>query len=153
MLRTESNAALIDAVEELEVSLQTPVVPGEMVRWAEAMKRNIDKLHPVLNEQLNEVHHRTIKQIAMEDPELSTRAVALKDADRQIMQQLEKLLTSVRTLPDRVANVEPDEASMNSELEQIVNDGLKFVLDVRGQETAINTWMTESVYRDRGMGD
>ena len=96
MLRTESNSTLIDAVEQLEVALQTPFVPGEMVNWAEAVRRSLTALHSPLNEQLNQVHHRTIKQIALEDPELSARAANLKQADEQSMQQFERLLQRVQ---------------------------------------------------------
>ncbi|NQV27884.1 MAG: hypothetical protein HQ518_26335 [Rhodopirellula sp.] len=153
MLRTESNSVLIDAVERLEVALQTPFVPGEMVNWAKAVRRSLTALHLPLNEQLNQVHHRTIKQIALEDPELSTRAVNLKRADEQNMQQFERLLQRVQNLPERVNQAEPDEGSMESELQEIIDDGLKFVLAVRGQETAIDTWMNESLNRDSGDGD
>jgi hypothetical protein len=41
---------------------------------------------------------------------------------------------------------------METELQEIIGDGLQFVLAVRGQETAIDTWMNESLYRDRGDG-
>ena len=153
MLRTESNNTLIDAVEKLEVALQTPFVPGEMVSWAEAVRRSLMTVHSSLNEQINHVHHRTIKQIALEDPELSARAVNLKQADEQNMSNLEQLLNRAWNLPERVDQAEPDESSMESELREIIDDGLKFVLAVRGQETAIDTWMSESLNRDRGEGD
>lgn len=153
MLRTESNNTLIDAIEQLEVSLQTPVVPGEMIAWTQAVRRSLQHLHSVFNEHLRQVHHRTIKQIAVEDPELSTRAVNLKQTDEENSQQLESLLNRVAGLPERVSQAEPDEGQMEAELQELKDDGLKFVLSVRGQETAMNTWMNESLYRDRGAAD
>lgn len=153
MLRTEANSKMIDAVEQLEVSLQSPVVPGEMVGWAEAVRKAVIDLHTPLNEQFNLVHHQTIKQIEIEDPELAARAENLKNADDENMQQFERLLNRVDTLPERVSRAEPDEGSMESELQEIIDDGLQFVLSVRGQETAIDTWMNESVCRDRGAVD
>lgn len=98
MLRTESNGTLIDAVEKLEVALQTPFVPGEMVNWAEAARQSLTAVHSPLNEQINHVHQRAIKQIAIEDPELSARAVNLKRADEQSMQQFERLLQRVQNV-------------------------------------------------------
>lgn len=153
MLRTESNSTLIDAVEKLEVALQTPFVPGEMVNWAEDVRRSLTSVHSPLNEQINQVHQRAIKQIALEDPELSARAVNLNRADERSLQQFERLLLRVQNLPERVDQAEPDESSMESELREIIDDGLKFVLAVRGQETAIDTWMSESLNRDRGEGE
>ncbi|MFT5328149.1 MAG: hypothetical protein ACI8P0_006061 [Planctomycetaceae bacterium] len=153
MLRTESNSALIDAVERLEVSLHSPVVPGEMIGWADSLRKAVSDLHSPLNEQLNQVHHRAIKQIAVEDPELSARAVHLKHTDEQNIQTFERLLTQVSNLPERVSQAEPDEGSMMTELRETIDDGLEFVLSVRGQETALSTWMNESLNRDRGDGE
>lgn len=153
MLRTESNAEMIDALEQVEVSLQSPVVPGEMVGWAQAVRNAFQELHSPLNEQFNRVHHQTIRQIEIEDPELSARAMNLRNTDEKNMQQFEKLLQRVSNLPERVNRAEPDEASMESELREIIDDGLQFVLAIRGQETAIDTWMNESVTRDRGSVD
>jgi len=153
MLRTESNSELIDAVEQLEVSLEAPVVPGDMVSWATNVRQACEKLQPILDEQIREVHPRTIKQIAAEDPELSARAVNLKNEDEESLRQFERLWTWVSRLPKRVSEVEPDEGVMEDELKELIDEGLKFVLHVRRQETAIKTWMNESLFRDRGPVD
>ena len=153
MLRTESNGALIDAVEQLEVSLHSPFVPGEMIGWADTLRNAVNDLQTPMNEHLNLVHHRAIKQIAIDDPELSARAVNLKRTDEQNRQTFERLLKRVSNLPERVSQAEPDESSMMDELHKTIDDGLKFVLSVRGQETALDTWMNESLYRDRGEGE
>lgn len=59
-ITAESNGKLIDAVEQLEVSLQSPIVPGEMVAWAETLRRSLNALRSPLNEQINQVHQQTI---------------------------------------------------------------------------------------------
>lgn len=40
-----------------------------------------------------------------------------------------------------------------TELRELIDDGLKFMLSVRSQETALSTWINESLNRDRGDGD
>lgn len=152
-ITAESNGKLIDAVEQLEVSLQSPIVPGEMVAWAETLRRSLNALRSPLKEQINQVHQQTIKQIAIEDPELTVRAVNLNSTDEQNLQEFERLLKNVWNLPERVSQAEPDEGSMMTELRELIDDGLKFVLSVRGQETALSTWINESLNRDRGDGD
>jgi hypothetical protein len=94
-ITAESNGKLIDAVEQLEVSLQSPIVPGEMVAWAETLRRSLNSLHSPLKEQINQVHQQTIKQIAIEDPELTVRAVNLNSTDEQNLQEFERLLKYV----------------------------------------------------------
>jgi chromosome segregation ATPase len=152
-ITAESNGKLIDAVEQLEVSLQSPIVPGEMVAWAETLRKSLNALRSPLKEQINQVHQQTIKQIAIEDPELTVRAVNLNSTDEQNLQEFERLLKYVWNLPERVSKAEPDEGSMMTELRELIDDGLKFVLSVRGQEPALSTWINESLNRDRGDGD
>lgn len=153
MLRTKSNSSLIDAIEELEFSLDSPIVPGEMVAWAHSVRDSLTALVPVLNDHVRRVHHQTIKQIAIEDPELTVQAVNLKKTDEQNLRLLESLLARCSDIPERISEVEPDEGQMDSEVFTVIDDGLRLVLAVRGQEVAINTWMNESVYRDSGSVD
>ncbi len=153
MFRTESNSALIDAIEELEVSLESPLVPGDMADWADAVRQSCARLQPVLTDQVYAVHAHAIDQIKSEDPELSTCAANLRHTDEITMQQFARIANWVSNLPERVNQVEPDEGCMTDELHELIHDGLNFVLHVRGQETALRTWMVESLYRDRGAVD
>lgn len=97
--------------------------------------------------------NRRYKQIAIEAPELTVRAVNLNSTDEQNLQEFERLLKYVWNLPERVSQAEPDEGSMMTELRELIDDGLKFMLSVRSQETALSTWINESLNRDRGDGD
>jgi len=153
MLRTRSNNSLIDAVEELEVVFHSPIIPGDMVAWAENLRNSLASLQPVLDDHIRRVHHRTIRQIAIEDPELSARAVNLKKTDEQNLNHLNSLLTRCNDFPERISDVEPDEGQMEAEAGSIIDDGLRFVLAIRQQEVAVSAWMNESVYRDRGSVD
>jgi hypothetical protein len=46
-----------------------------------------------------------------------------------------------------------DEKQVIDQQRALLDEGLRFVIDVRRQETAIRTWIEEAFDRDTGLGD
>lgn len=153
MTQTTTNTAAIEALERFEVCLQTPLVSGEMVNWAGALRAAYRELSPALSSHLRTVHRPMLKQIATEDPELLSRTVEMQNADEVTLETFNRLQQWIEQLPDTAAKIEPDEKRLDEHVASLVHDGLEFVMHVRKQETVLSTWHQEAIFRDRGNGD
>lgn len=141
------------AVESLETCLMTPRVPGELVGWVDAVQTALKNVGKALTPQIECEHHALFEQITSEDPELHTRIDSIKAGDEQSQSELNTLQDRVTALQKGVPQVEPDEARLETELRSFIESGLSFVLHLRKQEVAIDTWFKEAFNRVRGIGD
>lgn len=153
MSRTTANSAVIDAVERFEVCLETPLVPGEMENWASALRDAYRELAPVLDDHLQTVRRPMLRQIATDDPELLCHTEEMKRADKETLERLDRLRQWIEQLPDVASKIEPDEKRLEEHIRSLIRDGLELVMHVRKQETVLNTWYQEAIFRDRGNVD
>jgi hypothetical protein len=63
---------------------------------------------------------------------------------------LEERLPVLRQLAERV---EPDEKRASTAVSEFAENALQFVMQVRKQELAFQTWLMEAFTRDRGVVD
>lgn len=141
------------ALEQFEISLQTPVVPGELANWAEEVKTAFDEVADQLQRRLDRDHPDQFAQIEHDDPGLSPRVEELRTEDELLRKELEELRPRVEALANAAPAVEPDEARVDQPTEQTIRQGLALVLRARRQEVAAATWLVESLDRDRGVAD
>lgn len=153
MSTDRDNPSLTYALSMLEACLETPFVPGELESWVHGARSAINRVGPLLRRQIDEVHAPQLKQIAVEDPGLLSRADDLREGDVQSLAKLEELSRTFETLDTIVAQIEPDETKLKAQLADVVKDGLTFVIHVRTQEVALRTWLQEAFDRDRGTVD
>lgn len=139
------------AVDSLETSLMTPRVPGELERWIDSIEAANETVGKVLLQQVGKEHRTVFKQITSQDPDLHARVERLKIGDMLSREQFDSLRKRVHNLINRIARVEPDEGRLESDLVTLCADGLSFVLHLRKQEVAIDTWLQEAFQRDRGV--
>lgn len=141
------------ALEAFEMAVETPFVPGELERWIASVDECLQRLTPLLEDRLNRIHQQEFAEISQEDPGLQSRVDALRQQDRENLEQaahFEELIPRIKLAIDRV---EPDEARVIAMLEDFVEDALHFVIEARRQEVAIRTWFVEAFERDRGTID
>jgi hypothetical protein len=151
--RRSQGAPLRDALDTLERCCETPVVPGELVSWLECVETALAELDASLRLQLGNRHRGQFEQIVRDDTSLQRPVEQLQREDREVAQDFDALRTRVGALTERAAAIEPDEASMSEEVDRFARDALWFVIRVRRQDTAIQTWLGEAVRRERGAGD
>jgi hypothetical protein len=142
-----------DALEELELSLGTPLVPGEMESWIQSLEAALGATGDVLQRQIAVTHKQQYAEILEQDPGLQPRIDQLQTADEQTLRMLNALRERVEGIAPQVAAHEPDERRVETGLQQIADQGLELVVHARRQETAVTTWFTESFNRDRGTVD
>ncbi len=141
---------LRDALAALEAALETPLVPGDLVAWVTPIQQGFAPVGVYLRRQIERVHTHQFDRIKHEDLGLASRVEQLAEEDRELLQILADLSQLSERLSAVSTAVEPDEAAIEPELQRLVDEGLAFVIRVRKQESAIATWLVESLDRDRG---
>ena len=141
------------ALARLEKCLETPVVPGELDLWAHETQRAADQVAALLEVQLHDRHPEVFAEIEQQDSDLMTRVEELRQGDQQSCELLHAFQERLNHLVARADRIEPDEKRGADDQAAIVESGLKFVIQARTQETALETWLMEAVARDRGTGD
>ena len=136
-----------------ETSLATPVVSGELTEWLDAVKQSWTEASEKIRYQAKHEHSRQFEQIAKADPELLPRVEQLQAEDTVIERDLETLSQIILSTSAHVPKLEPDEEKALHHIKRLVDEGMAFILRVRKQEVAIQTWFVEAFNRDRGAGD
>lgn len=144
---------LLEALARLELNLEKPVVPGEMVRWTTEVRRALEEVGPLLREVIEKEHPSKCNQISQEDPGLLRRVTQTKEQDQKSLEILDQIRARFEQLARDAETVVPDEARLTEAHQQGVNAGLAFVIHVRTQEASIDTWLMEALDRDRGIAD
>jgi hypothetical protein len=139
-----------DALQLLETALETPRVSGELERWIANVQKNIEAIASLLPKQIARQHAVRLRQIAVDDPQLSAEVERLKCGDETARGQFDKLQQRTSQLTHRATKVEPDESQLEEQLVELTALGLAFVIHARKQEIAIETWQQEALYRDTG---
>jgi len=153
MINKIDNPELIEALADLEVSLETPFVPGELESWAQNVQTRLTDLQPLLVNQVQKVNSPLLEEIKTEDPGLLSRVENLRTRDEECLEELETLLRTIGTLNELVCELEPNETKLKTQLNDLVRQGLDFVIGVRTQLVALQTWHQEAFVRDRGVVD
>jgi hypothetical protein len=153
MLDITRESGLSEPLQNLEVCLEAPVVPGELPQWCAAAHAACAAVRQPLKTAIAQTHAATYRDILREDPGLASRVDAMRDEDRLLVARLDELQSLLRTLCPAAEAVEPDEARLDVSVEQATDAGLEFVIAVRKQEAALTTWLLEALERDRGVVD
>jgi hypothetical protein len=91
--------------------------------------------------------------MAEEDLELLPQIERLKAEDEAIERERERIGNMVERDAQHVPKLEPDEAKAQKHVQNLIDEGLAFVMRVRKQEVALETWLVEAFNRDRGTAD
>jgi hypothetical protein len=145
--------ALRDYLAELEACFGTPVIPGSLAPWLEAIEAALGELEPVLRHQVNHGHRAQLSLIERAEAGSPRSVDHLKREDQELLAAFVSLKAEAARLSALATDVEPDEAVMNDDVARFASAGLWFVIRVRRQNTAIRTWLGESFNRESGAGD
>jgi hypothetical protein len=99
------------------------------------------------------MHPRQFAEISDADPALLRQVELLRQEDVEIEQCRERLNQLVLQLAQHVAKFEPDEGRAQPYLKRLTEEGIAFVVRVRKQEVAVETWFAEAFHREHGGGD
>jgi hypothetical protein len=139
-------------LKAFEEALITPFVPGEIDGWLTTTARSFADLDTALR-QLAEDHRRQLKEMQRQDDEIAARVAKLREEEQALLERLDRLAWHIKGLKKREGNGEGETQKLDLSAERLVEEALKFVIDVRKQEAAVTTWFMEAFQRDRGVAD
>lgn len=149
----ETLQELHDVLEQLEASVETPFVPGEMEGWMTAVKNRWQQLLPLVHWVTTERHPQQYAQIRKEDEGLAQRVAQMREEDSEIQRAAAELDQQLPKLQSGISSIEPDEAKLKPALDSFVTDMLNLIIRIRTQEQSVRTWLQEAYVRDRGTVD
>ncbi|QDU31814.1 hypothetical protein ETAA8_69740 [Anatilimnocola aggregata] len=152
MTQNPQEAQLKEVVEKLERSLLTPVISGELVSWVTTVQDGADELDEQIRPFL-EVLHAEYKQIVKADSELMSRVEQLVAEEKKMLLALEAFRCDLHQLAERAPTVFSDEAKVADERKKVEKQGTDILIQIKRQQTAVATWLSEADYRDRGPVD
>ncbi len=152
-MTTQRDTPLTEALAQLETTLERPVIPGELEAWAGEVRRAGEACAALLREQIQQRHAEQFSQITEDDHALVRRVEQIRTEDETIRKELDDFLTEAGQLVVEAPTAEPDEAVETERIEAVRDKGLGLVIRIRKQELAIQTWLVESEWRDRGVQD
>ena len=147
---TRTTKAFGEAMGALEGQLETPVLPGEAVGWLERAHELALAAREEFTANMRANHEELLEAIGEEDVELLPRVQQLQETDQALRIRWEQFVRTAKNLEEVTSEGEPDETKFAEHFEELSNDGLKLIIESRGQEKAITAWFVESVNRERG---
>jgi hypothetical protein len=141
------------ALDAFETSLAVPIVAGELDEWSQQVRTAWAEASAEVHRQLTQLHPAQLKQIAKEDPELSTQVDLLRAEDAALEEDRACLDGVIERLARLVPMVEPNERIFHEYHAQLQKDGVDFITRVKKQQVALQTWFQEAFNRDRGVAD
>ncbi len=153
MEQVTTESELKTALAAIEKALTTPIVSGELALWLEELKKSWEEASAQVHFNVKHRHPRQYEQIGEADLELLPRIDLLKAEDEAIEQQREEINQAIARAAQHVPKLEPDEGKAQKHVQSLIDDGLAFIIRVRKQEVALQTWLVEAFNRDRGAVD
>jgi len=148
-----SSDDLKTSLTTFETSLLTPTVSGELSSWLEQVQKTWEEASAQIHYHLKHLHPRQYEEIAKQDPELLPRLDQLRAEDDSIEQQRSQLSQSIGRVGQHAPKLEPDEEKAQKYVTSVVDGGTAFLIQVRKQEVAVQTWYVEAFNRDGGAVD
>jgi len=140
-------------LEKFERCLETPIVSGDLVAWFEAAKEASQEAQEAYREAVCEDHAEMLDEILEQDAALGPRVEELKTEQEQLLDRWSEFQKQLDAGHRAAKRSEPNEAKLQEPLDDLTERGLRLVISLRKQETALRTWHTEALHRDRGIAD
>lgn len=145
--------ALNEALTRLETSLLTPVVSGELASWVRAVQQAAGELGARLKSYLGSTQRSQYRQISASDSELLARVQQLAQEDQELLADFAQLEKNLDKLAQMVSAADKHESRAQEQRSDLEKQGIGLVLRIRKHQVAADTWLSEAVYRDRGVAD
>ena len=159
MPKTTADEALLagdelnSALGKLETALLSPVASGELESWARNVQEAATALSQRLPAYLKSVLHPQYADIAKNDAELLTRVEQLIAEDQNVLLVQDTFQQRLSDFVKRASQIKKDEGQIAADRAKLEQEGLDFVLRIKRQRAAADTWLAEANYRDRGPVD
>jgi hypothetical protein len=129
------------------------MVSGELSAWVDEVQKTWAEASAQVDHHLASLHPRQYNEISEQDPELLPRIDQLRAEDDSIEQQRSKLSDAIGRVSQDLPQLEPDEEKAQQSVQSIIDAGTAFLIQVRKQQLAVQTWYVEAFNRDDGTVD
>jgi hypothetical protein len=153
MKPTQQETEIDEALARLERALLTPVIPGELVEWVQAVEQAGASLGKPLHEFIHGVLHQQYAEIAKADQEMLFRVQQMIATDQALLDGYQQFQDKVADLARLAPSAKKDENKVAGPLAAIEQEGTTLILAIRKQQAAASAWLSEALYRDRGPVD
>jgi hypothetical protein len=153
MIQTKAEDALREALAAVETSVTTPVVSGELPDWSDKVRKAWAELSPLVQEHAKQLHPEQYVEITAADAALLRQVELLRAEDEEIEKDRRRLEQTMTRMTELLPKFEPDEAKAQPHIQELMDQSIGFVMRVRKQEVAVQTWFAEAFNRERGGGD
>jgi len=150
---TLPDQVLLETLSKLERALLTPPIAGEMSNWAREARQGAATLATDWTREQNCVLHPQYEQIAQTDPEMHTCVQQMTEQEQAISVRLVEFHEHLHQLEEATSHVDWQESKLSSLQKQVEALGLQLIIQIKKQQAAASTWLSEAVYRDRGVKD
>jgi len=147
------HGTLQDTMSKLEMALLAPVVSGELPAWIRNVEEAAATFSMDCTRHLNTVQHEQYREIAKSDPELLPQVEKLIEADQHLLEGLTRFHEELHALSKQAEEVGWLEGKLAARRQHVEDTGTKLILQIKKQQAAATTWLSEAVYRDRGTVD
>jgi hypothetical protein len=153
MITQAPEQALDETLGKLEKALLAPVVSGELKSWVTNVRQAAATFAVDWTRYLHSVLHLQYQEIAQTDPELLSEVEKMIQTDQQLLEKFARFHEELQTLEKNAEKVEWQENKLAGEQKRIEETGISLILQIKKQRAAAETWLSESLYRDRGVKD
>ena len=150
MTVTSQEGALQESLAQLETSLLSPSISGELLEWVANVGKATAELQPRLETYIQDVAHPQYKEIARSDNELLYRVEQAMADDQKLLEGLQSFCSELDSLTRRAPDALKDELMVASLRQDVEKRGTPVVLSIRKHELAVGEWLNEALFRDRG---
>jgi hypothetical protein len=144
---------LHESLGTLENALLTPPIAGELLDWVETVRQAASSLQPQLESYIRDVLHAQYREIAKTDTEMLAKVEQAIGEDQKLLDDFVPFRGKLDELTTQAPAAQKDELRVQDLRRRVEESGTQFVLAVRKHLLAVNAWLSESIYRDRGSVD
>ena len=144
---------LQDALTFLERELHTPVIAGELRLWTASTARACQRVRDCMSRRFFNDHDALMDEVLRQDPGQASRIQQARETDERLLTRIDASCQQARTLNANASSAEPEEVHLMDQIADFRETTEEIIRQTREQETSLNTWYHESLYRDRGVAD
>lgn len=153
MIHTQTASGLREALANFESCLETPIVSGELAAWLRDAQQAFEQVGVKLRGEAQPKHAELLDEIAGCASGFLPRVTELREAETRLFVEFTDIRGKLLQLCDCARAVEPDEAKLDTPVNNFIKQGLAFVLAARKQDTAITTWYQEACVHDERIAE
>jgi hypothetical protein len=145
--------AAAETVQHVEDHLELPYISGDLRAWAESLEELLCRAADATRHLIENEHPQLFKSIVKNHSNLRGEVEKLEQEGSRLPAAFDDLIQQTQRFAGGIDETALAGQQFQPMRERLVNEGLSLVLRVRRHRAAIDTWLSEAMQRDNGVGD